>query len=247
MRISSSRWLCFTHTHTQLKTHSHWMHTVRKSARAGGAGEGRSWRSALYTWNLLGIMGVNLLGFPFHRTRCGSSEADGVWANGHRGWKNPDLFNSRSWGSVSQKSVLKFSSACSFYKEMGSHGGGSAGFSVCIPSCPLPSVTGCVNPTLHSPVRSCSPLHHCFKLTFRTRKIRRSGVSGENCPACWVKRIYEELSSRAERNQKDMTLDPWPNLWSDMYRGQLASWPGISLFCSTILYRVTQTLHTDEG
>lgn len=40
----------------------------------------------------------------------------------------------------SQKSALKLSSVCSLYKAMDSLGGGNAGFSVCIPSCPLTSV-----------------------------------------------------------------------------------------------------------
>lgn len=51
-----------------------------------------------------------------------------------------------------------------------------------------------------------------LNLSYSEGEIRRSGVSGESFLACWVKRINVELSSRAELHQRDMTLDPWPDL-----------------------------------
>lgn len=94
----------------------------------------------------------------------------------------------------------------------------------------------------HPPSFSCSLLLPAplsvlkLNLSYSEGKIKR--VSREGFLACWVKRTNVELSSRAELHQKDMTCDPRPDLWTDTYKGQRASWPGISLFCITILYRL---------
>lgn len=125
------------------------------------------------------ILGVNLLGFDFEMWEFRGRRCTSKWTP----WmKKSQPFHFTQSRRRSQKSALKLSSVCSLYKAMDSLGGGNAGFSVCIPSCPLTSVLlpslSCLLLSPHSLSRSVLKL------------LTLGGKLGETYLPCGVKMMY---------------------------------------------------------
>lgn len=132
-------------------------------------------------------MSVNLPGLAFHGSRCGSSAADVYEQTDTMNEKIPNSSFRTVEAAFPKSLFLNSALPVLFIKKWIPM---EEATQACIPSCPLTSVMGCINPTLlrslvcfFSP-RSLSLTVLKLNLSYSEGKIRRSGVSGESFLAC---------------------------------------------------------------